>query len=292
MKKVDFFFITFLVFIVVFFSYSCSFHQPLLRPKTDWAAYREATLPELITMINERSQKINTLIASIDIDFRPLSERNFRSCKGRLLVEKPDQIRLKGYRSLLPTFFLLVSNGSNYWLSIPSKKRVYEGQVEEKIISEKLSQEDIYFTPSHIIDALFLDEIKLDVSQKAFLDILPDMYIINIVKIADDGVLLSRKRIWIDRKDFTIYKHELFDSDGKIISEVSFREFKEFSGILFPRLIFIRRPWERIDTRLLFNNITFNTSIDSGAFTFSPPKEQEVINLSKDEADKKESKLY
>jgi outer membrane lipoprotein-sorting protein len=292
MKKIDFFFITLLFFILLVFSYSCSIRQPLLRPEIKVANYKEATLQELITMINERSRKIDTLIASIDIDFRPISERNFRSCKGRLMVEKPDQIRLKGYRSLLPTFFLLVSDGSTYWLSVPSKKRVYKGQVEERVVSEDLSQEDIYFTPSHIVDSLFLDEIKLDASQKAFLDILPDMYIINIVKTADDGVLFSRKRIWIDRKDFTIYKHEQFDLEGKLISEVSFRQFKEISGILFPGLIYIRRPWEGIDTRLLFNKITFNTSLDPEAFTFFPSKDQEIINLSKDEADKKRLMLY
>jgi len=283
MRNKGSFFVAIFLLIMLLSSYNCSFRGPLLRPEVEPIDYKEASLQELIIMLNERAKMIDTLKASLDIDFRPVSVKNFRSCKGRLWLDKPDKIRLKGYRSLLPTFFLLVSDGISYWLSIPSKKRVYLGQVNEEAESETLSQEEMYLTPSHIIESLFLDEIELNNSRKAFLDILPKMYIMNIIEIDTKGDIFSKKKIWIDRKDFTIYQHQFFDQEGRLISEVSFRNYKEVSGTKLPGLIYIERPWEGINIRLLFGNITLNAAIDQEAFRFTPPKEQEIINLSHNE---------
>lgn len=291
MRNKSFFLIAIFLLIMFLSSYSCSFRGPVLRPEADIINYKEASLLELVAMINERAKMIDTITASINIDFRPLSVKNFRSCKGRLLLEKPDKIRLKGYRSLLPTFFLLVSNGNSYWLSIPSKKRVYLGQVDEDVKSEALSQEEMYLTPSHIIEALFLDEIELNDSRKAFLDILPKMYIMNIIEISREGDIFSKKKIWMDRKDFTIYQHQFFNPEGMLLSEVSFRDYRDVSGTKMPSLVYIKRPWERIDIRLLFNNITLNAVIDQEAFRFSPPKEQKIINVSNNEEVQKNSVL-
>jgi len=278
----SFFFVA--IVIILLLLYSCSFRGVVLKPSPKPISYKEASLQELLDLINERAQMINTLKASLGIDFRPTSSRNYKSCKGRLLLEKPEKIRLKGYRSLLPTFFLLVSDGNSYWLSIPSKKKAYFGQVEDKVVSEDLTQEDIFLTPSHIIDSLLLDEIELNDSRKAFLEILPEMYIINIIEIDAEGDIFSERRIWVEREDLNIHQHQWFDSKGRLISKVSFRQFKKVSGIKLPGLVFIHRPWEGVYIRLLFNNINLNAAIEPEAFKFSPPKELNIINLSHREA--------
>jgi len=269
----------FILLILLPFLISCA---PKIIPKgAPLPSYKKATLPELIEKINERNQRIHSLIASLRIEFKPAPSAKFLACSARMLLMKPNKIRLKGYKPLLPTFFLLVSDGESYWFAIPSRKKVYTGRADIpsplKVLSSGTGTEEmVRLKPKAIIDALLLDKIQLGENKYAFLDILPNFYIINVVKKDSDG-LHSERRIWIERKELTIEHHQLFDERGRLVSEVYFRNYRDFGAILFPKLVFIKRPFERVNLRLTFGNIKVNEEISPDAFNYQVPPDMEIV---------------
>jgi outer membrane lipoprotein-sorting protein len=257
--------------------------------KAPLPSYKEAGLDQLISEINGKNRGINSLISSLRIEFQSPGQTKFLGCSAKMFLVKPDKIRLKGYRHLLPTFFLLVSNGERYWFFVPSQKKVYAGSADSGssltvLPSEDNAQEIVSLKPRAIIDALLLDEIKLTENEYAFFDILPDSYIISIVRKEGEG-FRSLRRIWVERKELRVEHHQLFDEEGRLVSEVYFRNYVDFNGVSLPRLVFIKRPFERVNLRLTFSDVRINEDISADAFSYQVPPGMEVVREKKEEKD-------
>jgi len=273
----------FFTLIGVFLFSRCSLFRYEIEKKEVKVSYKEASLDQLLKLISRNQELIHSLTASLQVGLNFGAPGKYDNCNGQLMIERPHKIRLNGYRSLMPTLFLMVADAVNYWVYIPSKKKVYQGLPAENSMSlpegEEASIEDI--KPHEILAALMLDD-KIIPSQgemKAYLDILPNMYIINIVKIKGDALLYPVRRIWVEREKLMVVMHQLFDSEGRLRSEVYFRNHRPVEDTILPWLVVIKRPWEGMSIRLVFKKIKLNQPLNPEAFRFQPSEGVEVIRI-------------
>lgn len=275
--------VIFFALIGIFLHGGCSIFRYEIKRREVKVSYKEASLDQLLELINRNQELIHSLTASLQVGLNFGIPGKYDSCNGQLLIERPHKIRLTGYRSLMPTFFLMVADTDNYWVYIPSKKKVYQGLTAKNNMppykDEEVSIKDI--KPHEILAALMLDD-KISPSQserKAYLDILPNIYIINIVETKGDNLLYPVRRIWVEREKLTVVRHELFDSQGRLRSEVYFSNHRPAGETTFPGLVLIKRPWEGMSIRLVFNKIKLNQPLNPEAFRFQPSEDIEVINV-------------
>ena len=229
--------------------------------------YREATLEELIELIQKRENRIKTIKASLRMGFRDLEKKGSQHCLGVFVFEKPDRFRIKGYPQMGPTLFEIVSDGESLWVYIPKEGKVYLSQDLKKDTPET------NFNFQDLRSAFSVAEVINQPDVNKFLEKRGKEYILYLTKKRLLG------KVWIERRDFLIIKIQRFDKDGSLALEVSFDEYQKVDGIDFPKEMRIYNPKEKRILTLLIPKVRLNEDIKLGVFQFKPPKGIEVINL-------------
>ena len=229
--------------------------------------YREATLEELIELIQKRENRIKTIKASLRMGFRDLEKKGSQHCLGVFVFEKPDRFRIKGYPQMGPTLFEIVSDGESLWVYIPKEGKVYLSQDLKK----RTSKAD--FNLHDLRSAFSVAEVINQPDVNKFLEKRGKEYILYLTKKRLLG------KVWIERNDFLVIKIQRFDKDGSLALEVSFDEYQKVDGIDFPKEMRIYNPKEKRILTLLIPKVRLNEDIKPEVFQFKPPKGIEVINL-------------
>lgn len=244
--------------------------------------YREATLEELIELIQRRESRIKTIKASLRMGFGDSEKKSSQHCLGVFVFEKPDRFRIKGYPQIGPTLFEIVSDGESLWVYIPKEGRVYltrlrpsgfGGQAQD--IKKEAPKAN--FNLQDLRSAFSVAEVINQPDVNKFLEKREKKYILYFVKKR----LLEK--VWIERSDFLVIKIQRFDKDGSLALEVSFDEYQKVDGIDFPKEMRIYNPKEKRIITLLIPKVRLNEDIKPGVFQFQAPKGIEVINLNKEE---------
>jgi outer membrane lipoprotein-sorting protein len=242
--------------------------------------YREVSLGELVSIINTQARFISNFRASIFIDFKSASKKP-QSIQGKLAIERPDKVLLVSYKELLPTLFTMVSDGTQFWLDIPSKKQVYVGKNKSSISSSQQENPAYNLRPLHLVGALLLEEVELkDPSQFFYLEVLPDTYVLNLgIKDETNSKYYPQRRFYLERENLTITRYQSFDDKSLLVSDVTYDNYKKVGKMMFPYRVDINRPWEGIELALTFREIEINTDLNPKMFTFSLPKDHKVVEL-------------
>ena len=233
--------------------------------------YREATLEELIELIQAREGEVKTIRTSLKMGFKDLEKKSSQHCLGVFLFEKPDRFRVKGYPQIGPTLFEVVSDGESLWVYVPKEGRVY------------LSQDLKKGTPAADFDfqdlrsAFSVAEILKPPDVSKFLEKGEKEYILYLVKRRLLG------KVWVERSEFLVTKMERFARDGSLALEVSFAEYQKINGIDFPEKVEIHNPKEKKMLTLLIQKVRLNEVIEPEVFQFKVPKGIEVIDLDQEE---------
>ncbi|MBU4310475.1 DUF4292 domain-containing protein [bacterium] len=229
--------------------------------------YREATLEELIELIQRRENRIKTIKASLRMGFEDLEKKSSQHCLGVFVFEKPDRFRIKGYPQLGPTLFEIVLDGKSLWIYIPKDGKVYfTPEIKAGASKADFNLQDLKgaFLTSEMIS-------RADISK--FLEKREQDYIIYLVKKR----LLEK--VWIERSNFLVTKIEKFNKDGSLVLEVSFDDYQRVNEIDFPKEVRIYNPEEKRILTLLIQKVRLNEAIKPEIFQFKVPKDVEVIDL-------------
>ena len=254
-----------LTVLFLFFLGACT--PKLVKP----TIYREATLEELIELIQRRESRIRTIKTSLRMGFRDLEKKSSQHCLGVFVFEKPDRFRITGYPQIGPTLFEIVSDGESLWVYIPKEGKVYLSQDLKK----EASKAD--FNLQDLRSAFSVAEVINQPDINKFLEKRGKEYILYLTKKR----LLEK--VWIGRSDFLVTKIQRFDEDGSLALEISFNEYQKINRIDFPEKVRIYNPKEKRILTLLIQKVRLNEAIKPEVFQFKAPKGIEVINLNKEE---------
>src|SRR5579864_4711 len=187
----------------------CLFRTRPVEETYSKAPLRESTQTQLIDIINEQAQKIQSLQATVDIDTSAGGAKkghvtDYKEIRGYVLARKPAMLHMIG---LLPivrtTAFDMVSDGQEFKLWIPPRNRFVVGHNEVQTRSLDEPMENI--RPKDIYDALLIRHVdtenEIAVLENGFeilhdakgLRVLQEDYELVVIRKGEQGWKLSRK---------------------------------------------------------------------------------------------------
>ena len=271
----------------------CLFRTRVVEVRTSTAKLQTATKQELIDRINAEATQIKTLSATVEIATSVGGEKkgkvtDYQEITGYILVRKPDMLRMIGLFPIVRNkAFDMVSDGSQFKLSIPARNKFYVGSAE---VTKPSSNPLENLRPQVIYNALLLPEIDRDevavlendtetiVDQKTKKLVEQPDYVINIIRRSGDNWYLARKIIF-ERVHLVPHRQIIFDVNGNVATEATYQVYKDYNGIGFPNVIEINRPQEEYSIRLTVDKMTINESLRDDQFALQQPPGSQLVNL-------------
>jgi outer membrane lipoprotein-sorting protein len=184
---------------------------------------KEATLEQLIDLLDLRYRDIRTLRALVEVEAE--SPKGKSSFYGILLFQRPDQLRLQGSDPFGRTVFDLIAEGEESRIYLPREDRFLSEESDSLPFLSKGGES--------ILGVHDLLEV-LGASGGAYLDpaLIPalekkdDFYILYLFFLGDSRAVLFKK-LWLERKYFRLTKEEIFDSAGERRLIISFDDYQK-----------------------------------------------------------------
>lgn len=266
-------------------------------PPLSTAPLKEATLEQLVQVINTNAAALKSFKASIDMDYSVGGKKKGKITKyteisGTMLLRKPATLRVIGLVPVVRNrMFDMVSDGKTFQISIP-----VSGQGKFLIGSTEISRPSEHplenLRPQHILDALPLKEIDpreeiavLESGMEVVKD--PnthkdaeqaDYEVLVIRKDRDGNWYLSRKVIF-SRVDLLPYHQLIYNRQGDVETDVHYDNYTTWGGIQFPAVIAIQRPIEEVGITLTVTKMSMNEALRDEQFHLVQPPGVTVINL-------------
>jgi outer membrane lipoprotein-sorting protein len=256
-----------------------------------------ATQQELIDYINKQAAAIQTMQATVDIDttvggVKKGKVTDYQEIRGYVLARKPAMLRMIGLMPIVRNkAFDMVSDGQGFKLWIPPKNRFILGRNDVETPNPTQPLENL--RPQHIYDALLLRRID-PANEIAVLENDTEIvteakshkvsraeYVIDVIRKADQGWLLSRKIIF-SRLDLLPHRELQYDDVGNVTTNTLYWNYKkDDNGIEFPWQIEIARPQEEYDITLNIVKLDLNQPLADDKFILEQPPGAEVVHLDK-----------
>jgi outer membrane lipoprotein-sorting protein len=249
---------------------------------------KTASLEELIRGINQTSEKIQTLRLTViyqltggSINTGEIS--NYRETDGFVLARRPSWIRLIG-QAFKVKVFDMVSDGNQFRIYVPPKNKFILGRTDQEIKGRK--DVPINLRPQHIFQALIIDPVTID--REANTRVLDEeqegkhkYYVLSLIGPPKEGVGALLRKIWVDRFDLRLIRQKLYEG-GRMVSDINYRDFKDFEGGDYPSVIDFTRPQEDYSLRIRISKAVTNEPLRDEQFVLEQPGGTELLDLAKD----------
>ncbi len=254
-----------------------------------------ATGEELVARLNSRWDKLQTLVATVQIQpsvmkIQKGTATDYTSFRGHILMRKPEQLRVLGQVPVLGTkMFDMASNGEKFTLLIPSKETAYEGLSK---LTKKSPKTIENMRPGFFLDAMIVrglapdDEYTVtadsdtveDASRKHLL-LIPE-YILSVMRRKPGSQeLVSLRVIHFHREDLLPYQQELYDDQGNLETQVTYGRYVDYGDHKFPSTVTIKRPLEDYQAVLTVEKVTENMPLSDDQFQIKIPEGTRIQQL-------------
>jgi hypothetical protein len=272
----------------------CLFRTRTVETRTSTAKLLAASKQQLVEQINTEAAKIKTLNATVNIATSVGGERKgkvteFEEIRGYILVRKPEMLRMIGLFPIVRNkAFDMVSDGSEFKLSIPAKNKFYVGHNE---VSHPGGNPLENLRPQVIYNALLLPEIdpnndiavledstEMIYDPKAKKQLEQADYVVDIIHRTGNDWHLARKVIF-DRTNLVVHRQVIYDPSGSIATEARYQAYHDYNGVRFPDVIEISRPREEYSIRLTVEKLVVNDALRDDQFALQQPIGSTLVNL-------------
>ena len=272
----------------------CLFHTHRAEETYFKGPLKQATQAQLVDIINQQAQRIQSLQATVDIDTSVGGAKkgqvtDYKEIRGYVLARKPAMLHMIG---LLPivrtTAFDMVSDGREFKLWIPPKNRFVIGSDEVESRNPDHPMENI--RPKDIYDALLIQPITdgeipvLENGVMIFHDskghrVLQDDYEIIVIRMKSDKQGILSRKIVFSRLDVLPHEQYIYDDKGNLVTDAHYANYKPFEGVEFPSRIEIVRPVEEYNITLNILKLEINKPLTDEQFALEQPPGAEVVHL-------------
>jgi hypothetical protein len=274
----------------------CLFRTRPVEDQYSKAPLKEASQQQLIDIVNQQSQAIQSLKATVDIDssvggIKKGQVTDYKEIRGYVLARKPASLHMIGLMPIVrTTAFDIVSDGQDFKLWIPPKNRFVLGNNQMQAQNTDQPLENI--RPQNIYDALLIPsinpdpEVEIAVVENGYEilhdakghRVLQDDYELIVMHKYDNGWRLSRKIVF-GRIDLKPHRQYIYDEGAKVATDARYAEYKDFDGVSFPSRLEIYRPQEEYDITLNLLKVDINKPLTDDQFVLEQPAGAEVIHL-------------
>ena len=246
---------------------------------------RQATLSELVALLKSRSEAVETLTATVDLEPTAGSIysgviKEYHDVKGFILLERPSTLRMQGLAPVVRTeIFDMVAKGEDFRLYIPPKQKFIVGKTT---LSRPAKNSLENLRPQHILDALLIPEVDPGHDQ-----VFPEeaeengryYYVLTIVESPSEGGLRLERKVWFDRSDLEVARAQFYSPQGNYIEDVRYSEYQDFQGTRYPGRIEVNRPIEDYHLTITLLKATFNQPIAPDKFDLEKPEGAQLVDL-------------
>ena len=245
-----------------------------------------ATRSELLQALQEKSKQVETLKATVGIEFSRGGAKTgvldeYRETKGYVFVERPSHIRVQVQMPVvLSTVAIMVSDGQQYRLSIPIKNQFAIEDVNAPISADSSLNN---LRPQIFLDGLFIDITRFEKKQPLFEEAVVgthSYYVFSFFDNSDSEPQLLEK-LWIDRTDMEVSRKQVFGKDGRVETDVDYQNYTGEAGMRYPKAIIIHRPIEDFTVKMTFQQTTMNEKLDAKIFDLPRPEGSKLLQVRK-----------
>lgn len=241
--------------------------------------YPRFTKDEVLTELNRRASLVTTVKAKGKLRYKAADMRSAEECDMSVALQKPNRLRLRGtyYIALKPQLVLdMGSDGTSYWLYLHTRE-VHEVRIGSLSNLEKRPGKG-FLTPRMLLVGLGLEEAPHERAGDYLVCTgFPQRYLLDHI-LRREGRLLKKSTLWVERKDLTLSRYQLFDKAGYILLEVKLQGYKEVEGIPIAHEITMCWPADGTLFGLKLENVKLNLPLEDKLWKFKMPEGVRVIN--------------
>lgn len=253
--------------LLVAMSLGCA-RSPQLAPPQIAPPTRMETLEDATKALERNYASAYRIKASGEIRVRPTEQDNWRPADFLLVLERPDKVRMRGYRPLVSNLFEFISNGIECWLHIPSERTAYLSDCG----ALHSGREDLAVSAEAIVSAVLVvsDFDTLESRQARF------QREGDIVRIVFEETA-SRREIWVDPASGLATRQFITNEDDTLEADILYKEHADFDGAALPVEVEVELPRIGSSMSLSIREVELLPKITPGTFEFSPPQNTSVF---------------
>jgi hypothetical protein len=274
----------------------CLFRSHQVKERYSTATLQSATPAELIARLNQLASQVQSLNATVDIDTSVGGARKgkvteYQEIRGYVLVRRPAMIRMIGLFPVLRNkAFDMVSDGTTFRVSIPPKNKFVVGRND---VTDHSKQPLENLRPQHIFDALLLhavepqneiavveDGVETVVDPRSHKPVEEPDYVVVILHHGKQGWFLARKVVF-SRQDLLPHRQMVYNLSGQVATDAHYDQLTDYDGVMFPKVIQIRRPLEEYSLVLNMVKLRLNEPLSNAQFALEQPAGSELVDLEK-----------
>jgi hypothetical protein len=257
------------------------------------AVTQYATPDELVARLNERWTSINTLTAKVEFRASKVKSRegvatDYPAVEGHILMRKPGDLRVVG-QLIGVRMFDMASNGDCYTIEIPHEDKVIKGCGPAKSKSKNAWEN---LRPGFFFDAVLVQGLGPDDLYSVIVDssTVEDAARKHLFTIPEYVLSISRRKpgtqqlipvrvVTFHRDNLLPSQQDLYDTEGKIQTEVIYENYQEFDGKIYPAKVTIKRPQEEVQIVLAVEDVKENPTLADDQFVVTYPKDYKIETL-------------
>ena len=256
-----------------------------------------APLDQLLKQVDDQYDAIHSMTA-LDVQMSTTTGGNLEgeikqslSLSGYIVIGKPDQVRVilelpLGVGQALD----MVSDGKTFKMLIPHKNCVILGS--DTVVNT--SQKGLYsIRPGVILDSMLVrglpsdqvvsltQDIRVVENPKKKKDLIeePD-YDLQFLSRPQGRTAHTMRVLHISRVDLLPYRQDIYDAEGKVVTQAFYSDYQKFGDINFPSKIIVQRPLDELGlTITIGKRTTFNKELPADQFKLDIPDGTAIQNM-------------
>jgi len=240
-----------------------------------------AEAAKLVDQLNQRWNALSSLTATVELQASVIKSKeggakDYPSLRGHILMRKPGSLRVLGQYFGVRSFDM-ASDGERFTLSIPPQSRAIVGSAKLKKRSINALEN---LRPGMFMDALMVhglaaddeymvtaETVTVEDKERKHLFLVPE-YKLTILRDKPGSTVekIPLRVVTFRRDDLLPSKQEIYDDKGNLETEVSYSDYKDFGGSMYPSEVFIRRPIEEVQVLLTVENVKENQPLSDDQF--------------------------
>jgi len=239
----------------------------------------------LVASLNKRWDGLTTLTATVEIQASVMKSKeglakDYPTLHGHILMRKPSDLRVVG-QYLGIRFFDMASDGKTFTLSIPPQSKVIEGS---NSVHKKAANPLENLRPDFFFDAMLVrgmdsndeymvtaDTVTVEDAARKHLFSVPEYKLSIMHNKANGRELEPRRVVYFHRDDLLPYQQDIYDSEGNLVTQVTYAGYQNFDDSMYPSSVVITRPVEEIRIVLSVDSVKENQPLPDNQFVVPIP---------------------
>jgi outer membrane lipoprotein-sorting protein len=262
-------------------------HRSVLKTRPPDLVY-STSLDEMLKRVDDRYTAIHSMTASVQVvACTGGASKGEVTCvtpfNGHIVIGKPENILFLLEAPILGSRELqMVSDGKTFKMLIPRKSCAITGS---DVVTNSTQTGMYALRPAVILDSLLIRGIQpdQDVALTQGDRIIPDpktrkdnidepTYDLNFLSQPEGRVAHSLRVIHISSANLLPYQQDIYNADGKVATQATYKNYQKFGDISFPTVIEIQRPLDQLSLTITItkSSTSFNQELAPDQFDIGP----------------------